>query len=142
MGPARPIFPIWTALIRTHHITSRTKVNKLRTVTGKHEIYALLCSGGCPGIMYCEGSMHGVQDWVKAVQRLRYKDFQLVVKPALDVGRVAVLNKEREERMGEKFGANLGKLEEVDSVKEFGKRMEEMGVWMWWRKGMGYVQED
>ncbi|KAF2655759.1 hypothetical protein K491DRAFT_598143 [Lophiostoma macrostomum CBS 122681] len=142
MGIARPLYPVWTALIRTHHITSRAKVNKLRTAAGKHDIYALLCSGGCPGIMYCEGSMHGVTDWVKAVQRLRYKDFQLAIKPALDPERVAVLKKENEEKTGLPFGTNLGKLEEVDSVKEFGARMQEMGVWTWWRKGMGYVQGD
>ena len=74
--------PIYNALIRTHHITSRKKVAKLRAAASHCNIYALLRSGGCPGIMYCEGSEAGVREWVGTVQRLRYKDFQLVRKTA------------------------------------------------------------
>ena len=35
--------------------------------------------------------------------------------------------------------ATYGKLEEVDSVKEYGAMMHQLGVRTWWRKGMGYV---
>jgi hypothetical protein len=56
------------ALIRTHHITSRKKVAHLRKATGKYDVYALLRSGGCPGIMYCKGSEDGVREWVATVQ--------------------------------------------------------------------------
>lgn len=99
-----------------------------------HHIYALLRYGGCPGIMYCQGTETGVKDWVSAVQRLRYKDFQLVKKAA----------EKHEEGKSEcnKDTVKYGKLEEVESVKEFGARMQEMGVWSWWRKGMGYVHEE
>lgn len=80
--------------------------------------------------MYCQGSEAGVRDWVSTVQRLRYKDFQLVKKAA--------------EKQSEEGGRKekSGKLEEAESVKDFGARMQEMGVWAWWRKGMGYVSED
>jgi hypothetical protein len=74
----------------------------------------------------------GVREWVANVQRLRYKDFQLVKKPA---GK-EVEGKEVEE------GVTYGKLEEVESVKEFGFCMQKMGVWAWWRRGMGYVGDD
>jgi hypothetical protein len=30
----------------------------------------------------------------------------------------------------------------VESVKDFGAKIQELGVWAWWRKGMGYVHEE
>ena len=128
---------MWHALIRTHHITSRKKVSKLRTAASHHAVYALLRSGGCPGIMYCEGSESGVKDWVAAVQRLRYKDFQLAVKPVQINVPPAGAGKAHE-RMA---AGDWGKLEEIESVKEFGGRMERIGLWEWWRRGMGYLND-
>jgi hypothetical protein len=125
---------IYNALIRTHHITSRKKVAKLRQAAANCDIYALLRSGGCPGIMYCQGSESGVRDWVSAVQKLRYKDYQLERKPA-------TMELESSER-NDAIHMVYGKLEEVDSVKEFGTRMEGLGVWAWWRRGMGYASND
>jgi hypothetical protein len=124
--------PLYNALIRTHHITSRKKVAKLKAAASNCHIYALLRYGGCPGIMYCQGPGPGVREWVANVQRLRYKDFQLVKKPA---------EKEVEGNEAEDC-ATYGKLEEADSVKAFGAKMESMGIWKWWRKGMGYVGDD
>jgi len=57
----------WNALIRTHHITSRKKVAKLRQAADHHHVLALLRYGGAPGIMYVEGRENGVQQWVEAV---------------------------------------------------------------------------
>ena len=65
---SRPAVPIYNALIRTHHITSRKKVASLKKAAEKYACYALLRSGGSPGIMYCEGSEGGVRDWVTTVQ--------------------------------------------------------------------------
>ncbi|KAF2741151.1 hypothetical protein EJ04DRAFT_507561 [Polyplosphaeria fusca] len=126
--------PTWNALIRTHHITSRKKVAKLRQAASNLNVYALLRSGGCPGIMYCEGTEAGVKDWVGTVQRLRYKDYQLVTKPSAFEG----------ERNGPPLRSSTepSKLEEVNTVKEFGARMQDIGAWQWWRKGMGYSHED
>ncbi|KAF1963198.1 hypothetical protein CC80DRAFT_461837 [Byssothecium circinans] len=125
--------PPWNALIRTHHITSRKKVAKLRAAASNYNVYALLRYGGCPGIMYCQGSEAGVKDWVSTVQRLRYKDFRLERKPA-----------EKQKDSGEEEGnvMRYGKLEEAESVKEFAAKMQEFGVWSWWRKGMGYSHGD
>lgn len=58
----------WNALIRTHHITSRKKVTKLRQAASSEDVFALLRSGGAPGIMYVEGQKVGVENWVAAVQ--------------------------------------------------------------------------
>jgi hypothetical protein len=124
--------PVYNALVRTHHITSRKKVAKLRQAAANYNIYALLRYGGCPGVMYCQGTEAGVKDWVSVLQRLRYKDFQLVKKPAA---------KEVDVNATEKHDVPYGRLIEVDTVKEFGAKMEEFGVWNWWRNGMGYVGE-
>lgn len=132
-----PITPTFNALIRTHHITSRKKVAHLRKAAHNYACYVLLRSGGSPGIMYCEGSEHGVKEWVNTVQRLRYKDYQLVSRPA----ELAIEGDEG--NGGEKRNRRVryGDLDEVDTVKELGKWMEERGVWAWWRKGMGYVND-
>lgn len=124
--------PLYNALIRTHHITSRKKVANLKKAADQHGVYALLCSGGCPGIMYAEGNANGVKDWVSSVNRLRYKDYQLAVRPAP----VALEHESSESRH-----VPLG-LFEVGTVKEFGAIMQQRGVWSWWRKGMGYVSDD
>lgn len=58
---------MFNALIRTHHITSRKKVAKLKQAADAHDIFALLRYGGCPGIMYVEGEEKGVRQWVDAV---------------------------------------------------------------------------
>jgi hypothetical protein len=59
----------WNALIRTHHITSRRKVSKLKQAAGNSGVYVLLRSGGAPGLMYVEGpEQDGVENWVSAVQ--------------------------------------------------------------------------
>ena len=57
----------FNALIRTHHITSRKKVSKLRQAASEHNIFAFLRSGGAPGLMYAEGLEQGVRDWVGVV---------------------------------------------------------------------------
>jgi hypothetical protein len=60
------------ALIRTHHITSRKKVAKLKQAATFHDVFVLLRSGGPPGVMYVEGKEHGVNQWVSDVQVSRY----------------------------------------------------------------------
>ncbi|KAK3986306.1 hypothetical protein QBC44DRAFT_141283 [Cladorrhinum sp. PSN332] len=114
------------ALIRTHHITSRKKVAHLRKVAKEFECYALLRSGGCPGIMYCKGSEDGVKNWVATVQRLRYKDFQLASKPAL----IEPAAGQMQEQTG---------LFEVEDVNNFAAAMEQRGIAVWWRKAMGFA---
>ncbi|KAH9845631.1 hypothetical protein Tdes44962_MAKER06466 [Teratosphaeria destructans] len=119
---------IWHALIRTHHITSRKKVAKLKQAAAVHDVFVLLRSGSSPGIMYVEGRKSGVEDWVVTVQKLRYKDYQLAAQP--DATR-------RECDVDVKNMAAVG-LYETESVREFGRRMQARGVFEWWRRGMGY----
>lgn len=59
---------LFNALVRTHHITSRKKVARLKKAAVTHDCYVLLKSGGCPGIMYCEGDEDDVKQWIATVQ--------------------------------------------------------------------------
>ena len=68
MCPNTAVAKVWNALIRTHHITSRKKVAKLRQAAAAQGIFVLLRSGGSPGIMYVEGLQDGVEEWVSVVQ--------------------------------------------------------------------------
>ena len=99
--------------------------------------------------MYCEGSEDGVRDWVavvhvcrrrkrcrslltKLLKSLRYKDYQLVSRPAhivLDTETAAAVEPISEQR---------GRLVIVSSVKDFGTQMQARRVLAWWRRAMGY----
>ncbi|KAK3325536.1 hypothetical protein B0H66DRAFT_127965 [Apodospora peruviana] len=124
--------PFYHALIRTHHITSRKKVASLRKAAGKHGCYALLRSGGCPGIMYCKGSQEAVREWVSAVQRLRYKDFHLASKPA-EIQPDEFIN-QKVAKAEDQHG-----LFEVETVSEFAHAMEQRGISAWWRRAMEFA---
>ncbi|KAK8121839.1 hypothetical protein PG984_010509 [Apiospora sp. TS-2023a] len=75
---------LYTALIRTHHITSRKKLQRVKKSALQHELpFVLVRSGGAPGIMYAEAPEESpLAAWVASVHDLRYKDFQCVRKPA------------------------------------------------------------
>lgn len=114
----------YIALIRTHHITSRKKVATLKAAAKKLGCYALLRSGGVPGVMFVQGEgKDAVQAWVDAVHELRYKDYQLVAPPVAAAKTVV----KQEPR-----------LEEVGTVKEMGATMDNAGLREWWRKAMGF----
>lgn len=121
---------LFNALIRTHHITSRKKIAALKKAADAHNCFALLRTGGSPGVMYVEGRREeDVGAWVGTVQRLKYKDYQLVTRPG---------PRENEAGEGGDVAIEPG-LREVDSIKEFGAVMKERGCLEWWRKGMGYI---
>lgn len=121
---------LYNALIRTHHITSRKKIAVLKKAAGNHGCYVLLRTGGSPGMMYVEGKQEeDVSSWVSIVQKLRYKDYQLVSRPGPTESDASTLN-----RTTRKPG-----LMEVTTVKEFGFIMQERGLLDWWRTAMGYL---
>lgn len=69
------------------------------------------------------------------MQNLRYKDYQLVIKPAALVrdsdSQVKDLHKDRETG-----------LREIETVKDFAQVMQDRDLYQWWRKGMGYAGHD
>ncbi|KAI2625431.1 hypothetical protein GGS26DRAFT_593123 [Hypomontagnella submonticulosa] len=121
---------IFTTLIRTHHITSRKKLARVKKAAASYNVHVLIRSGGSPGIMYAEGADEvAISNWVSFVKALRYKDFQCPRKPALNQVRPAGQLKD-------------GGFEEVNSVAEFDERMKQRGLGSWWRTGMGYEASD
>ncbi|RMZ77129.1 hypothetical protein DV737_g4549, partial [Chaetothyriales sp. CBS 132003] len=94
----------------------------LKAAAKKLQCFALLRSGGVPGVMYVQGeSKSAVQSWVDTVHGLRYKDYQLVAPHML---------------------GEAGVLEEVDRVRDMAGRIMEGNnarVTEWWRKAMGFV---
>ncbi|KAJ9633506.1 hypothetical protein H2204_006889 [Knufia peltigerae] len=124
------------ALIRTHHITSRKKVASLKTAAKTHQCFALLRSGGVPGVMYVQGRERtAVQKWVDTVHDLRYKDYQLVAP----VKALAECQDKPPQTTDDDSPA--GTLVEVDSVKEMAAQMEVRGLLSWWRVAMGFARE-
>ena len=71
------IFFMFNALIRTHHITSRKKVTKLKQAADATQVFALLRSGSSPGIMYVEGAESGVRQWVDSVHVCSKESFKI-----------------------------------------------------------------
>jgi len=67
---------MFTALIRTHHITSRRKIVKLRSASHQNAVFVLLKTGSPPGIMYAEGSSRAaLEEWVGVVQVSLFDSF-------------------------------------------------------------------
>lgn len=124
---------MYIALIRTHHITSRKKVATLKAAAKKLGCYALLRSGGVPGVMFVQGEERlPVQKWVDAVHELRYKDYQLAA---------SVVDAKTSSDQIQPVGDH-GLLEEVATVKEMGARMDDAGLTKWWRKAMGFSPQE
>lgn len=118
---------VYNALIRTHHITSRKKVAVLKAAAKKWDCYALLRSGGIPGVMFVEGKdQASVQQWVDTVHALRYKDYHLVSPVA------------KSDMLSTSGTLKLGSLDEISTVKEMGALMEQKGLHQWWRIAMGF----
>ena len=117
---------LFNCLIRTHHITSRKKLQRVRRAAGEFGVdWLLIRSGGSPGLMFAESSrLDRLEHWVAAVQNLRYKDFQCAQKPAPSASASPVL-------LASGF-------KEVGVMADFGSEMELRGLTQWWHKAMGY----
>ncbi|EPE08944.1 hypothetical protein F503_04531 [Ophiostoma piceae UAMH 11346] len=120
--------PLFNCLIRTHHITSRKKVQRVRRAASQFDVdWVLIRYGGSPGIMFGEAhDATALTEWVAAVKALRYKDFRCVIRPqpAPPTARGPPL-------LATGFS-------ETEAVADFAKQMELRGLEDWWKRGMGY----
>lgn len=123
---------LFVTLIRTHHVTSRKKLQRVRKAAARFGVpFVLVRYGGSPGLMYAEGGDGpALGAWVGAVKDLRYKDFQCVWKPEA-----------RELRDGDGPAAMTppmpaGGFNETESVASFGQVMERKGLGEWFRIGL------
>ncbi|CAH0020519.1 unnamed protein product [Clonostachys rhizophaga] len=139
---------IFNCLIRTHHITSRKKLQRVRRAASQLNVdWLLVRSGGCPGIMFAESrDAAGLEEWLATVHALRYKDFRCVAKPAPSCGIIVTDEGAKKKRQGagrpsdDTVTGNLlaTGFYETESVAEFGKELGKRGLASWWKKAMGY----
>lgn len=66
------------------------------------------------------------------IQNLRYKDYQLVSRPALLLAETPRLLQ----------GKYTRGLHETDTVKDFAAQMHERAVYAWWRRAMGFASSE
>lgn len=121
------------ALIKTHHMTSRKKIASLTKSASSLSVSVLLKTGRSPGVMLCEGDESSVEIWVERVKRLRYKDYQLMVRERLEP--------QPDEGQGLEAVAKRGSVREIEELKAFSALLAEAddGLLLWWKRGMGYV---
>lgn len=125
MGPSKNLF---VTLIRTHHVTSRKKLQRVKKAAAQFDVpFVLVRYGGCPGLMYGESSdSSSLGSWVSAVKDLRYKDFQCVYKP--------------ESKQLQDVPATppmpCAAFNETESVSEFGQVMDRKGLGEWFKVGL------
>lgn len=125
MGTTRTLF---VTLIRTHHVTSRKKLQRVRKAAAHFGVpFVLVRYGGSPGLMYAEGAEgSSLGSWVSAVKDLRYKDFQCVYKPEarqVDDGPAVA-------------SVPAGAFNETESVSSFGEVMDRRGLGEWFKIGL------
>ncbi|KAK2598644.1 hypothetical protein N8I77_012039 [Diaporthe amygdali] len=125
MSTTRTLF---VSLIRTHHVTSRKKLQRVKKAAAHFDIpFVLVRYGGSPGLMYAESSEDSnLSSWVSAVKDLRYKDFQCVWKPEA-----------RQVNVGsETSTVPSGTFNETESVSSFGQVMDQKGLGEWFKIGL------
>ncbi|POS70428.1 hypothetical protein DHEL01_v211179 [Diaporthe helianthi] len=130
MGTTKTLF---ITLIRTHHVTSRKKLQRVKKAAAHFDIpFVLVRYGGSPGLMYAESHEgNNLGSWVSAVKFLRYKDFQCVYKPemrALPVG--------HDSPAAATGRVPAGAFNETESVSSFGQIMESKGLGEWFKTGL------
>jgi len=133
---------LFNALIRTHHITSRKKLAKLRVAFTAPEhtglTLAVLHIGASPGMIYIEGrDREAINSWIAVVQGLQYKYFTIISKTdvAIDRCTVGVNIEKRLEAAPESLDMGF---REVNSISNFGKFMKARGLKEWWLQAMGW----
>ncbi|RKF80875.1 hypothetical protein GcM1_188001 [Golovinomyces cichoracearum] len=114
--------PIYRILVKTHHITSQKKIIALTAAAKTFSCSVLLKVGDPPGIMIAEGE--DALQWLKAVKKLRYKDYCLRKKELVETSLLKL---------------KPGQVLEFNSVKELASFLGAQGDLLeWWRVNMGY----
>lgn len=128
MGATKSLF---ITLIRTHHVTSRKKLQRVKKAAAHFDIpFVLVRYGGSPGLMYAESTEGpNLGSWVSAVKDLRYKDFQCVYKPEM-----RALN--LDDPAAATTPVPAGAFNETESVSSFGQVMEHKGLGEWFKVGL------
>lgn len=121
-------------LARTHHVRSFKKLAILGSSAERHKVFVLF-KFGKPGIFYCEGSKRGVTEWSKALKQQSYMGYVLCSA----VHEIVYDHDDGAAKGKTSADEDVGKMERTDTTQQFGKYMEEKGVYDWWRVKMGFT---
>lgn len=118
---------LFATLIRTHHVTSRKKLQRVKKAAAHFDIpFVFVRYGGSPGLMYGEcPNESSLNSWVSAVKDLRYKDFVCVCKP-----------EQKDITLNDASTATAPPFNETESVSEFGQIMQQRGLGEWFKIGL------
>lgn len=129
MTPTKSSSSVFATLIRTHHVTSRKKLQRVKKAAAHFDVpFVLVRYGGSPGLMYGESPNEAsLSSWVSAVKDLRYKDFVCVCKPEL---------KELNSAASSTTTTTGAPFNETESVSEFGQVLQQKGLGEWFKIGL------
>ena len=117
---------LYRALIKTHHMTSRKKIQSLTRAAKGYNCAVVIKTGRPPGVMLAESTnRNDIEAWVQTVRRLRYKDYSLMKMESVGQGQLKV---------------EMGHVQEFQELKDFGRYLEECSIWQWWREHMGFAK--
>ncbi|TGO65720.1 hypothetical protein BCON_0001g00340 [Botryotinia convoluta] len=113
-------------LIKTHHMTSVKKIEKITKSAKKLDCAVLLKTGRPPGVMLAEGETEKAEQWLDVVKNLRYKNFELMKKEEVD---------------GRRLDVPAGKVKQLESLKDYGIEVgKDEELRKWWRLHMGFMK--
>ncbi|KAI4239974.1 MAG: hypothetical protein L6R40_005406 [Gallowayella cf. fulva] len=118
---------LFQALIKTHHMTSRRKIQAIAKSAKHNACSVVLKTGKPPGVMIAQGEEAGVREWVDGVKRLRYKDYRLLRLEAVKQG-------------SGQLSTPSGNVEELDSMKDLSAYLAECEMLPWWTEHMGFAK--
>ncbi|KAL8678976.1 MAG: hypothetical protein Q9186_004697 [Xanthomendoza sp. 1 TL-2023] len=130
MNPTPPL-TLFRALIKTHHMTSRRKIQALTKSAKHNSISVILKTGKPPGVMIAEAANeHAVKAWVDSVKRLRYKDYRLLRLEAVTQGGLGQA----------RLPLTPGNVQELSSMKDLSAYLSGCEMLTWWTEHMGFAK--
>ncbi|KAL8800911.1 MAG: hypothetical protein Q9182_004835 [Xanthomendoza sp. 2 TL-2023] len=129
MNPKLPL-TLFRALIKTHHMTSRRKIQALTKSAKHNSVSVILKTGKPPGVMIAEAANEdAVKQWVESVKRSRYKDYRLLRLEAVTQG------------LGQgQLPVAPGNVQEVSSMKDLSAYLSRCEMLTWWTEHMGFAR--
>ncbi|KAL9098030.1 MAG: hypothetical protein Q9163_006225 [Psora crenata] len=111
-------------------MTSRKKISAIAKAAKKYDCAVSLKTGPhTPGLMIAEceeEGQEGLEGWVGAVKRLRYKDYQHLRSERVETGRL---------------NTPPGSVRQFETVKALATDLTECGVLEWWEQSMGFSKK-
>lgn len=143
------------ALLKTHHMTSRKKIQAIAKAAKSLSCAVVIKTGHPPGVMIAECECEDenpeldvmgkeengkkrvageggrrLSEWVSAVKRLRYKDFQLLA--------LEPIPRPHPNKPQGRLSIPAGRVQELTEMKLLRAYLTECGISAWWTARMGF----